>query len=378
MTGEIPEESLTDAEFRTRILSAYQKRGSAAPRNVWFRGTFTDGTRYLVENGARGLSFYLVTDLTPPNFLRASPFATQQEVDSRLGIGGAPQLQHLLQLYDVLPSGEQVSTFIQMTLAKVAQVANDQATNIALAGAGYDLNGLSHAINGLVQAANFVAKIRNTGPNATLKTLSGFFMQLVSSLTGGQITGLIGYEFSQSVIVGPTIVNWYDFKGSTINTALVVTNRYGLYLPSDTASAITNDYGLYILRGKNNQIQGNTRIGDSTKALVGLEAKTGLAVNVNSQNVNYQMLPTDYMVLGTGGVAGITVTLPAAASAGAGVGQKVVIIKSDAGVGTVTVAASGTDTIEGAANVTLLTQYKKAELISDNSSVWYDLGTGLV
>src|SRR5437773_8798399 len=66
MTGEVPEESLTDAEFRTRILSAYQKGGLAAPRNVWFRGSFTDGTRYLVENGARGLSFYLVTDLTAP------------------------------------------------------------------------------------------------------------------------------------------------------------------------------------------------------------------------------------------------------------------------------------------------------------------------
>ncbi len=66
MSADTPEISLTDTEFRKKILSAYQSGGVKTPRRFWLRGIFSDGTRYLVENGARGIDFYLVTDLTAP------------------------------------------------------------------------------------------------------------------------------------------------------------------------------------------------------------------------------------------------------------------------------------------------------------------------
>src|SRR5712692_5714383 len=66
MSADTPEISLTDTEFRKKIVSAYQSGGVKTPRRFWLRGIFSDGTRYLVENGARGIDFYLVTDLTAP------------------------------------------------------------------------------------------------------------------------------------------------------------------------------------------------------------------------------------------------------------------------------------------------------------------------
>jgi len=66
MSDPVAEQSITAADFRSRILSAYQRGGTAAPRKVEFLGSFSDGTRYMVENGVRAISFYVVTDLTAP------------------------------------------------------------------------------------------------------------------------------------------------------------------------------------------------------------------------------------------------------------------------------------------------------------------------
>ena len=44
----------------------------------------------------------------------------------------------------------------------------------------------------------------------------------------------------------------------------------------------------------------------------------------------------------------------------------------------VTVSRAGADTIEGATTISLTTQYKKAVLQSDGTSVWYDLTTNLI
>ncbi len=127
-----------------------------------------------------------------------------------------------------------------------------------------------------------------------------------------------------------------------------------------------------------NVFAGKMRVGDTTAPNIGLEARLGFGVVVVSKSANYTMLPTDAGVLATGGTGGITITLPAANAGGASIGQKVFIIKIDSGAGAVTVAAAGTDTIEGAASLSLPTQYKKAILVSDNISKWLDLGGGLV
>ena len=76
---------------------------------------------------------------------------------------------------------------------------------------------------------------------------------------------------------------------------------------------------------------------------------------------------TDCTILATGGGGGITITLPAANT----VGVIAMIIKIDAGVGTITVGRAGSDTINGAVSLTLVAQYDKCLLISDGAGAWY-------
>jgi hypothetical protein len=65
-----------------------------------------------------------------------------------------------------------------------------------------------------------------------------------------------------------------------------------------------------------------------------------------------------------------TLTLPAASAAA---GSVIHIKKSDATGNQVSVAAGGSDTIEGVVSVKLLAQYKSYTLWSDGVSKWYIL-----
>lgn len=67
----------------------------------------------------------------------------------------------------------------------------------------------------------------------------------------------------------------------------------------------------------------------------------------------------------TGGAK--TVTLPAASS---NEGRLILICKVDAGGNAVTVAASGSDTIQGSATISLAAQWNKALVISNGNNGW--------
>src|SRR5438309_1762004 len=66
MSDPLAEIPLKADDFRSRLKSAYRNGGAEYPRKIEFLGVFSDGTRYMVENGVRAISFYLVTDLTAP------------------------------------------------------------------------------------------------------------------------------------------------------------------------------------------------------------------------------------------------------------------------------------------------------------------------
>lgn len=62
-----------------------------------------------------------------------------------------------------------------------------------------------------------------------------------------------------------------------------------------------------------------------------------------------------------------TVTLPAASS---NEGRMLAVCKIDAGGNAVTVAASGSDTIQGSATISLAAQWNKALIISNGNNGW--------
>lgn len=74
----------------------------------------------------------------------------------------------------------------------------------------------------------------------------------------------------------------------------------------------------------------------------------------------------------TASTANLTMTLPAATTAKNGF--KINFQKRDNTAFTVTIARSGTDLINGAASITLTTQYDTAELVCDGVSAWYAYG----
>jgi hypothetical protein len=102
---------------------------------------------------------------------------------------------------------------------------------------------------------------------------------------------------------------------------------------------------------------------------------TTLAINGSVSMKSRQVSSTatlalsDYAVVADAASAAFTITLPAVSStAGACNGMVLFIKKIDSSTNAVTVAVSGTDTIEGNSSVVLKKQYDSLQLISNNSS----------
>ena len=84
---------------------------------------------------------------------------------------------------------------------------------------------------------------------------------------------------------------------------------------------------------------------------------------------NTTLTTTNNVVLVTTGAGNKTITLPHALD---NASRVYTVKKVDAGIGTVTVTAVGTDTIDGAATVVLLAQWNTVTIISDGAN-WYKI-----
>ena len=87
-----------------------------------------------------------------------------------------------------------------------------------------------------------------------------------------------------------------------------------------------------------------------------------------SVSASYSMVD-ETVILADASSAAVTVTLPL--SNVETVNRDVHVKRLNAGVNNVTIAANGTDTIDGAATVVLVTQYESRHLISDGLGHWW-------
>ena len=83
--------------------------------------------------------------------------------------------------------------------------------------------------------------------------------------------------------------------------------------------------------------------------------------------------PKDVYLVTTG-ASTITVTLPTATTGDASTGRVVTIMKADAGAGSVTIDADGTEEINGSTTVSLSSQYNYRTLVSDGTE-WFVIGS---
>lgn len=89
--------------------------------------------------------------------------------------------------------------------------------------------------------------------------------------------------------------------------------------------------------------------------------------NTREINASETLEDDDYLVLVDATAGAVTATLPTAASKE---GSKVTVKKTDVSVNAVTVEGDGSETIDGAANVSLAAQYDSVTVASDGTEWW--------
>lgn len=138
----------------------------------------------------------------------------------------------------------------------------------------------------------------------------------------------------------------------------------------DDSSGAAGD--LYYRDGSGNFVRlGAGSNGSILKVASGLPSwgTTNGTFTTGTQTSNYTITNTDTVVFADATSANVTITLPAASGVA---GYRFYIKRVDGSAHTVTVARSGSDTIDGAASFTLDLQYTAIAVIS-NGSNWYIL-----
>jgi len=164
---------------------------------------------------------------------------------------------------------------------------------------------------------------------------------------------------------------WIISGASTANT----TNYSALHLQSVGATHAIESLvgGTGTLKPIQFNIAGTTVMTLTTSKTLAL--LSGFQYNVTTVTASTTLTVANQVVLVNASAGAATITLPAASS---GSGLLIIVAKIDSSTNAVTVAPAGTDTIQGVASQTLSTQYSKSILMSDGTSIWYDLGAGLV
>ena len=96
-------------------------------------------------------------------------------------------------------------------------------------------------------------------------------------------------------------------------------------------------------------------------------AAASRAVAFRTVAASVTALATDFLILADATAGALTVTLPPAASSR---GAMIVTKKTDVSANAVTVAGDGSDTIDGAASVSLASQYDAVTVACDGSGWW--------
>lgn len=107
--------------------------------------------------------------------------------------------------------------------------------------------------------------------------------------------------------------------------------------------------------------------GQTLRLASGLPAWSDATLATVAKNTSYTITTSDTVVFANAASAGVTITLPTASSF---TGYRFYVKRTDSSGNSCSVAASGTDTIDGQASVSLAQQYTCLTLVSDGSA-WY-------
>jgi hypothetical protein len=184
----------------------------------------------------------------------------------------------------------------------------------------------------------------------TNKTLSGLTITDATDIIIGTTTGTkLGTATTQKI----------GFFNATPVAQQANSTDIGTVLSNLGLRAVGANWGF--TTSGSGAISGSTTLTGSIRLGSGNARTTTATLTVTTSPVNYCDTTTE----------AFTVTLPAANAIG---GQILILKKIDVNANTVTIAAAGTDKIDGNATYSLATQYKYVTLLSDGTSKWNVIG----
>jgi hypothetical protein len=194
--------------------------------------------------------------------------------------------------------------------------------------------------------------------------------QKVTIRAGTATAGTAPLKFTSGTVLTTPEAGAVEFNTDTLYftiTTGTVRKKVAIY---DDSSGATGD--TYYRDSSGNFVRlGIGSTGQVLKVISGLPAwgSTSSGFATGTKTTNYTISSTDTVIFADATSGNVTITLPAASGL---TGYRFYIKRIDSASNTVTVARSGSDTIDGLTSLTLDLQYTALAVVS-NGSAWYIL-----
>jgi hypothetical protein len=231
--------------------------------------------------------------------------------------------------------------------------------------------------------------LKSTSTTGHICTFTTAFSLLMDTVTNVQSSS--SYEFFNSTYAGQNILalrnsarfslvggstkELFKFSGGAFGQQIIISRGEGTVLTNNVLSS-TNSQILIDIIGNVNQNLANYPITNTNLSvgfflplnLTNMSAIAFYTKSITTASSPYTILSEDGYVRCNATTGNMTLSLPATN----GLGRLITVKKIDASPNTVTIARSGSDTIDGATSKVLSTQYERAQMI-DGASGSYDL-----
>jgi len=257
-------------------------------------------------------------------------------------------------------------TSVAANISNVNAVAANETNIDAVVANATNIN----AVAGNATNINTVA-----GNNANVTTVAGISSN-VTTVAGiaANVTSVAGNATNINAVAGnATNINAVNANSANINA--VAGNATNINtVSSNTTNINTTATNIAAIIDAPNQAAAAA----SSAAAAAASAASGMYSAVQDKSANYTVVAGDagdlLRINTSGGVR--TITLPAISTVGDGF--KVAIVKWTSDANAVTVARSGSDTINGATSYTLGNQYSSATFVADlETAQWFAVASGL-
>lgn len=237
-------------------------------------------------------------------------------------------------------------------------VANDKANVDAVAGNATNINTVAGSIANVNAVGNNIANVNAVAGNATN-------INAVNA-NSANITAVAGNATNINA-VNANSANINTVAGNNTNVTTVATNIASVNSAASNMAAIID-------------APNQAAAAASSAAAAAASAASGMYSAVQDKSTNYTVVSGDagdlIRVTTSGGAR--TITLPQISGAGIGDGFKIAIVKWTGDANAVTVARSGSDTINGATSYTIGNQYSSVTFVADlETAQWFAAASGL-